>query len=470
MIKSRQQASSLTVFRCVLADEIGQAFLTLVDGLTSTTQDPETIARSYGHLFALLAGEAELYTGELAGDAWQNHLLDRLLADENAFSRKAEVANWEEIGPSLLQAVRSDLRLLQLLFQFDARLASQAAELCVENPAGAWPRWDAFNALGGQKAGGRLAEMKRKFARSLNWSDLAADLADHHQQTGVGLFGHYRAFRWLRRDGAGSLEGISHPDPIRLDQIIGYEPERQLLIQNTEHFLAGYPANNVLLYGDRGTGKSSTVKSLLNEYGCRGLRMVEVSKQQLDDFPQILTLLRERRERFILFVDDLSFEDDETHYKELKAVLEGGLEARPDNVLLYATSNRRHLIRERFGDRQEGLAEEIHPGDTFEEKLSLSDRFGITLTFLSPDQDRYLNIVEGLARQRRLTIPADALRQRALQWATRHNGRSGRTARQFIDFLTGELGVALSEPLLHQIQELRRLPLPAHEEEPSSQS
>ncbi|MDO8673343.1 MAG: ATP-binding protein, partial [Dehalococcoidia bacterium] len=401
LLAARQQAYSLTVFRDVMADDIGRAFLALLDELTSTAVNAGATALAYGHLFALLAGEAELYSGEYTGDAWQNHLLDRLIAGENAFSRKAEVASWEEIGASLVQAVRFDLRLLQSLFLLDAVAIGQIAREYV----GELPGWDAFQRLAAGEGGdGRVPALKRKFAGCPNWDDLASDLADYHSTAGVGIFGRYRAFRWLNRSGRGSLEGIRYPDPIRLDQLIAYDLERDLLIKNTEYFLDGLPANNVLLYGDRGTGKSSTVKALLNEYGQRGLRLVEVPKQHLDDFTQILAFLRDRRERFIIFVDDLSFEDDETHYKELKAVLEGSLEARPDNVLLYATSNRRHLIRERFGDRHEGLEEEIHPGDTYEEKLSLSDRFGITLTFLSPDQERYLKIVQALAVQRALQI------------------------------------------------------------------
>jgi predicted AAA+ superfamily ATPase len=397
-------------------------------------------------LFALLAEEAELYHGEIVGDAWQNHVLDRITADQNAFSLKAEHATWEEFGDSLVRAATFDLGALQSLFLLDAQLIAgwvrQGLTNGDEGTFEALPEWRSFKGIAvGSRVDIRLADLKKRFAPANDWSELVKDLADHYRQAGAGIFGSFHAFRWVPRDGAGELEGIAAPDPISLDQIIGYEAERGLLVQNTEHFLAGYPANNALLYGDRGTGKSSTVKALLNDFGDRGLRLVEVSKQHLDDFPRILSLLRNRRERFILFIDDLSFEDNESHYKELKAVLEGSLEARPDNVLLYATSNRRHLIREKFADRTEGLGAEVHPGDTLEEKLSLSDRFGITLTFLSPDQDRYLAIVSGLARQRNIAIQPGELESRALRWAVQHNGRSGRTARQFIDFLGGELGI-----------------------------
>ena len=236
-----------------------------------------------------------------------------------------------------------------------------------------------------------------------------------------------------------------------------------MLRRNTMQFLAGFPANNVLLYGDRGTGKSSSVKALLNEGSPGGedggggggrsgadagsrvrwsaLRLIEVPKARLADFPIIVSLLRGRPQRFILFVDDLSFEEGETQYKELKAMLEGGLEARPSNVVVYATSNRRHLVREHFSDRASPNSDEVHARDTQQEKLSFADRFGLTITFPTPDQAKYLQIVEGLARRQGLPISPAALRARAIEWAAWHNGRSGRTARQFVDHLTGELGL-----------------------------
>ncbi|MCL6635108.1 MAG: ATP-binding protein [Peptococcaceae bacterium] len=199
------------------------------------------------------------------------------------------------------------------------------------------------------------------------------------------------------------------------------------------------PANNVLLYGDRGTGKSSTVKALLNHYRDRGLRLVEVAKGDLNGFALIARQLRDRPQRFIIFVDDLSFEESEVAYKELKAVLEGGLESRPANVLIYATSNRRHLVREHFSDRAApaGPDGEVRGNDTVQEKLSLADRFGITVLFTSPDRALYLDIVRGLAKQRGISLAEGELERRALLWEAWHNGRSGRTARQFVDQISG---------------------------------
>ncbi len=434
----RARARSLALLGGVLADDIGVAYLALLEALAELT--PAAVVERWGRLFGLLAYEAELYPEPLVGDAWQNHLLDRLIADENAFSQKAQQATIEQLGPALVAQTRRDLATLHVLFTLNGRaLLDQALEHCDERLH--LSGWDGFAPLNG---GTPLHQpttqaLKRHLAAADDWAALVQPLAEHFYREGAGSFGRYRAFRWERRGHLGHLAGIAQPDPIRLDELIGYDAERRLLIENTEQFVDGFAANNVLLFGDRGTGKSSSIKALLQAYADRGLRLLEVPKQLLGDFPAILAQLRGRRERFVLFVDDLSFEEHESIYKELKAVLEGGLEARPENVVIYATSNRRHLIVERFSDHDAPADGEIHSMDTVQEKLSLSDRFGLRLFFLAPNQQRYLEIVRGLAAQRGLKIDAADLERRALQWATWQNGRSGRTARQFIDHLTGAL-------------------------------
>jgi predicted AAA+ superfamily ATPase len=225
---------------------------------------------------------------------------------------------------------------------------------------------------------------------------------------------------------------VASPDSICLSDLVEYDWQRSAVRKNTEKLISGLPTNNLLLYGDRGTGKSSTVKAMLNEFSESRLRLLEVSKENLSDLPEILSLLRERPEKFILFLDDLSFEENETAYKALKAVLEGGLEGRPANVVLYATSNRRNLIKERF---QNAMAdEEVHPGDTVQEQLSLSDRFGLKLPFLVPDMEEYLNIVGQLAARAGIEM-TESLRKEAMNW---QHARSGRSARQFVDYIIGE--------------------------------
>ena len=434
----RARVAGLAVFGGALDDEVGRAYIGLLEALDE--RDAPEATRRRARLFGLLASEAELYPEELVGDAWQNHLLDRLLADDNAFSSKAQRAVAEALGGSLIEQARRDLAVLRELFALtDRPLADLAREAGGDGPQPVG--WNGFSPLGQGAAlhtpGGRT--MKRRLADSPDWSAVAEELAGFFYANGAGLFGRFRAFRWARDAEQGHLDGIAEPDPIRLQELIGYDRERSQLIENTEQFLDGYAANNVLLYGERGTGKSSTIKALLHAYGDRGLRIVEVPKHLLADFPAILAAVRGRRERFVVFVDDLSFEEHESIYKELKAVLEGGLEARPENVVVYATSNRRHLVVERFSDHDAPADSEIHTMDTVQEKLSLSDRFGLRLFFMSPDQRKYLGIVHGLAAQRNLSIAPEDLERRALQWATWQNGRSGRTARQFIDHLTGQL-------------------------------
>jgi len=398
------------------------------------TQDaePEAAAQTYVQLFRALAAEAALQEHAAPGDAWQQHLIVRLLGDDNVFAAAVRRVGLGRIGAGLRSAVEQDLQALgDLYHRGDAtlrRLATDAIEV---------PWLDALEPL--ELPPVLDSALRQLFHERNDWGALLGELASHYRAAGTGLFAGYQAFLWLGAEQTPPLRGVRHPDPIRLDDLIGDQRQRDLIVRNTEQFLAGLPANNVLLYGDRGTGKSSTVKALLNAYCERGLCLLEVGRSKLTDFPAIVELLSVQPEHFILFVDDLSFDEQETGYKDLKAVLEGGLEVRPANVLVYATSNRRHLVMERQSDRTQPGDDELHGFDTVQEKLSLADRFGITLTFVTPDQEHYLEIVRGVAERRGVAIPEEDLRQRALQWATRHNGRSGRSARQFVDDLTGEL-------------------------------
>lgn len=246
-------------------------------------------------------------------------------------------------------------------------------------------------------------------------------------------------FRWQRTTRGGELLPIEFPDLISLSDLKGIDRQLTRLRRNTLQFVKGLPANNVLLWGERGCGKSSAVRGLLREFAPQGLRLVEVQKEDLFDLPDIIRLLRPNPQRFVLFCDDLSFDETEVDYRALKALLEGGLEARPDNVLVYATSNRRHLLPERITDNTD--QEEIHPEERVAEKLSLSDRFGISLGFYPVSQELFLDIVRHLASRERLNLTPALLKQQALNWAAVRGGRSGRVARQFVDDLRGRLGL-----------------------------
>ncbi|MBW3622281.1 MAG: ATP-binding protein [Armatimonadetes bacterium] len=454
---------SLNLYAGALEDAVGQAYVELIEallppsthvpvegGVTYETEPAPTGASRHSHpsalyrrFFARLAGEGTGSPG--AEDAWQSHLLRRILADENPFSRAAERIPLEKIGAAVREAAAHDLKMLRVLYDFagpQLRRAIQSREPNVSHLPALEELHPEASGASSSLSGREETALTDEFRSEERWESLLPELAGFIHRSGLGVFRESAAFRWEHRGGEGRLRGIEQPDPIHLEDLFAYEKERELLLRNTEQFVAGYAANNVLLYGDRGTGKSSTVKALLHAYADRGLRMVEVQKEHLGDFPQILRLLRGRRERFVLFIDDLSFEEHETHYKDLKALLEGSLEARPENMVLYATSNRRHLVKERHSDRIHKLEDdEIHLNDTTEEKLSLSDRFGLTLTFVAPTQERYLAIVRGMAERRGIPLSDEELRARALAWATQRGGRSGRVARQFIDDLAGALKV-----------------------------
>ncbi|MHB9036172.1 MAG: ATP-binding protein [Armatimonadota bacterium] len=409
----------ISIFQSVLED-------VTVGIMLEALADDTSAANCYrASLFAALAESAELADQPLTGNAWQNHLLNVVLADDNLFARKAESVGLRGMGRSLLDQVRSDLQALRALYDVDLD-----SVLC------GFPPLDGFTPTTASHIDSRLLDIKKLLNNSEDWADCLEAIARFYASNGAGAFGRFRAFRWVKGTYENELKGVESPDPIRLNDLVEYEWQREAVSRNTQKLLAGLPANNMLLYGDRGTGKSSTVKAMLNEFGEQRLRLVEVAKDDLTDLPDILSNLRKRPEKFILFIDDLSFEENETQYKALKAVLEGGLEARPANVALYATSNRRNLVKERFSDRQKE-DDEVHPGDTMQEKLSLSDRFGIKLPFLAPDQDEFLRIVEALADRAGIEMTED-LRKKSLAW---QHARSGRSARQFVDYWIGEKGL-----------------------------
>lgn len=376
------------------------------------------------------------------GSIWQDYILDSLLLLENPFTRLAEQNDWEGLSPAVIKAAERDLLNLQFLYNLEASVLKQAIEEALgasEEGTGEWDfsPWE-NSADQPSSSTGFALQLKQSFQSGVAWDKLLQPLVFYYHTVGTGAFSYCYAFRFQATGTGELLKPILAPDPIRLSNLIGYEAQRQQVISNTEQFVKGFPANNLLLYGDRGTGKSSTIKALVHEYGPQGLRMIEMAKQDLHKLPLLLDMIRERPHRFVIFIDDLSFEEGEVDYKYLKAVLEGSLESRPDNVLIYATSNRRHLIKERFSDREFTGDEEVRAQDTLQEKLSLADRFGMTITFTSPDQEQYLAIVAGLAEQSGLQVEPDELREKALRWALWHNGFSGRTARQFINDLIGK--------------------------------
>lgn len=437
--KVYESLDRLALYTDVLAAEVGQGFCRLLREAAAGDSRTEFVAAA-ARLSGQLAEFVELGAQDVTGDAWQGYLLTRVGEAENAFTRKAESTGLCGLSEALITLAKQDLSLLQQFHALSAAVWRSFAEQQGWHEALPYFAWEDFDSREPSVNHTPQTEFHEALFALQDWGEAVAPLADHYHSYGTGDFARYHAFRWIHGPQGGNLQGVSHPDPIRLEELIGDERQRRLLMQNTEHLLAGYRANNVLLCGDRGTGKSSSIKALLHRYGHRGLRLIEVAKDDLGDFACIVEVLRERPQSFVVFVDDLSFEPHETDYKALKAILEGSVAAQPRNVVIYATSNRSHLIRENFSDRAGIMEDEVHPKETLQETFSLSDRFGIRIAFISPTQAQYLNIVGALAALRDLPIDAAALRARAITWAQQQNGFSGRTARQFVDFLEGDLG------------------------------
>lgn len=427
---------SLSVYRGLLKDNVISCLKSLLICLDRADAELREVVNTYNDYYFELAKSGTMSLKE--------YLIDKIVFDENPFSFNLQVVQARGYDRVLEKAVSQDLKALQQVSKLEpAIIKTVIRELFKQSSYQTFieglPDWALESKASSDPT--HIQQIKGHFHRANQWDECLEALKNFHQNYGCGLFARYIAFVWEKSDGQGLLRGIDSPDPISLNELVDYQNERSRVIENTLQFLKGVPSNNVLLYGDRGTGKSSTVKAILNEYHDRGLRMVEVPKAFLADFPLIIRQLKNRSQKFIIFVDDLVFGDNEENYTSLKAVLEGGLETKTPNILIYATSNRRHLVKEYFSERA-GLQsgnhnEEVHAGDSMQEKLSLADRFGINVVFSSPDQKRYLKIVEGIASNRNLNIDKERLQKEALQWALWYNGRSARTARQFIDWLEG---------------------------------
>lgn len=385
-----------------------------------------------------LAGRLVSFATEfgLSGNVWQQWLTYTLMMHENAFTRACER---REILPdsTLMKLAKLDLGTFMELFgaddsDFDDDEKVLSMMLSYKAP------YDGECITG---AGRRIEELSSRLASTEDIGEFARILTEYYSKYGSGIYGLYKAFR-VDPDAAAAgeltLVPVADAADVTFDDLVGYETQKKTLKDNTEAFVSGLFANNVLLYGDSGTGKSTSIHALMHEYSDRGLRLIEVSKPDRARLPQILSEIKKRNYRFILFLDDLSFEEDESDYKELKAMLEGALETRSDKVLIYATSNRRHLIRETWGDRSDmEYNEDIHRSDTMEEKLSLASRFGVTIYYPKPGPKDYLDIVRVLAARQGIELSGQELEDAARKWELRHGGMSGRTASQLITWLGG---------------------------------
>lgn len=440
ILKTLSNMRKIVVYRNILKDPVITRFQEILN--LSATGESGNLALKYHDFIGMLVERAEFEGTILSGDLWKDFIIDLILADENPFSLGCEVSGINGIGQALKELAVQDLQSLHDLFNFDFKFLIEL--LNQKFPGTGFREFPVhYEACGVKSQPCPIALWEKKknlfkiLADSKDWALNLNELALFYKEVGCGKFGRYWGFRLEVTEGSPRLSGVPEPDPVRLSDLVGYESQKKEVVENTRQFVMGYSANNMLLYGDRGTGKSSTIKALLHEFGKDGLRMVEVPKYHLAHLSWVIAVLKKRPQRFIIFIDDLSFEENETEYKYLKSILEGSLEATPENVLIYATSNRRHLVREFHSDTE---GDEIKARDTVQEKLSLSDRFGITVVFPSPDKTEYLEIVEGIARQRGIELDAEKLKELAMKWELWNNQRSGRTAKQFIDDLAGKMG------------------------------
>ncbi len=435
-----QAAQGITIFRRVLEDKPAQIMLRLLSALVAQELDTEVIATSYSQMFNELAEITQQETTPCLLDAWQAYLIGRIIDDSNVLSRQVERAGIASVNETLQRQAERDVKALHRLYLLNAytvwQLSTSAVAPSLPMLQEAWELWRNLAPVGIEDGNTPRNMLARQADSSADWTRLVEPLMKHWERHGTGLFAHYSVFRW--QGAHEGLQGIQYPDPVRLTELIGYQREQNLLKANMARFLTGLPAHDMLLYGAPGTGKSSTVKALVNTYAEQGLRLIEVHKEHIRDLPRIVALVRGHAPRFLLFIDDLSFEEHEIEYKVLKMLLEGTAEARPANVLICTTTNRHNIIREQFSDRGKP-SEDVNWRDTMDEKLSLVHRFGLRVTFAAPDQERYLTIAVGLAQVRGIPLPEETLRNRALQWERQRAGRSGRLARQFVDDLEAEL-------------------------------
>ncbi len=353
----------------------------------------------------------------LSGNLYRAYLIYRLAHEPNLISTTIEQRGGL-IGESLREIFTHDVELLLPIMR--GEVGSNLPSLNDYKPTVA-------------NKDAALSELMKRLENLRGAAEIAEAFIEHWKRCGYGDIATYRAFRW-----EGNIVGIRHFETIRLDDLIGYAHQKELLTGNTTAFVEGKPANNVLLVGARGTGKSSGVKALVNEYHTQGLRLLQITKPQLKSLPEIMEALRQfMSKRFIIFLDDLSFEESEAEYKYLKSAIEGGVESRPENVLIYATSNRRHLIRETWRDRQDEQ-EELYRDDSANETISLSDRFGLIIHYYAPTQAEYLEIIRSMLKRRGVELDAEALRLEGLRWEMSHSGRNGRTAQQFVNYYLGQ--------------------------------
>ena len=389
-----------------------------------------------GLLFECVNELLELAAGYgFEGNLWHNYLTFLLVNDENAYSTECEIVG--EIEGSINTITLHDFEIFRELFAYDFTILEKALGVNCLSVLMHYENVKGHGKVFNKRIRDRICELSEKLGTCENAEEFKCTMTQFYKEFGVGKFGLHKAFRIEHTEAGADIVPITKIAHAHLNDLVGYEIAKKKLIENTEAFVKGKKANNCLLFGDAGTGKSTSIKAILNQYYDQGLRMIEVYKHQFQDLNDVIAQIKNRNYKFIIYMDDLSFEEFEIEYKYLKAVIEGGLEKKPDNILIYATSNRRHLVRETFRDKSD-RDEELHTNDTVQEKLSLVARFGVTIYFGGPSKKEFQQIVKTLAEKNQIHMPEEELLLEANKWELSHGGLSGRTAQQFIDYLLGK--------------------------------
>lgn len=369
---------------------------------------------------------------------WQNYLTYLLITNENPFSITCEKVGAND--GSVNHFAKNDFKAFMELFHYDFTYLEEALGIDCFSTLSTYHAIGKPELMYNKNVSEKVQELSQKLADANTEDEFFAFVTDFYKDYGVGMFGLNKAFRIGSVDGLGHItfQAINNMDKVMLDDLIGYEIQKKKLVANTKAFVEGRKANNVLLFGDSGTGKSTSIKAIVNEFYDQGLRMIEIYKHQFKDLSNVIAQIKNRNYKFIIYMDDLSFEEFEVEYKFLKAVIEGGVETKPENILIYATSNRRHLIKETWNDRNDmEFQDGMHRSDTMEEKLSLVNRFGVTISYSKPTPKEYYEIAIGLARRAGITMSDEEIKAEANKWELSHGGISGRTAQQFVNYLLG---------------------------------
>lgn len=367
---------------------------------------------------------------------WHNYLTFYLITNENPFSLTCEKVGAND--GSVNEFAKNDFKVFMNLFNYDFRPIEVALGINCFSLISDYKAIVKKELMYNKNVSEKVQALSLKLETAKDENEFFNYVTDFYKAYGVGMFGLNKAFRVIGGDNGVTFTPINNMDKVMLDDLIGYEIQKKKLVENTEAFVQGRKANNALLFGDSGTGKSTSIKAIVNEYYDQGLRMIEIYKHQFKDLSNVIASIKNRNYKFIIYMDDLSFEEFEIEYKFLKAVIEGGVETKPENILIYATSNRRHLIKETWNDRNDLESNNgLHRSDTIEEKLSLVNRFGCQISYSKPSQKEFFDIVIGLARKNNVKMTDEELMAEANKWELSHGGISGRTAQQFINYCLG---------------------------------